>query len=505
MKVELRHIGKRYAGVHALSDVTLTIEPGTIHALVGENGAGKSTLAKILAGVIPRDTGEVQIDGAAVEFRNPRDALHRGITIIGQELSLEPARTISENVLLGMESARLGWLNRRTLNERCRALADSMGFHDLARRVQDTVATLRVADQQKVEILRAMARNAKLIVMDEPTAALPADAAETLLADVLRFRDGGTTILYISHHLEEVLSIADDVTVLRNGQLINSGPARSETPESLVLNMLGRSGDLTFPDKVFPARGAPLILAAEGLTRDGAFTDVDIDIRAGEIVGLAGLVGSGRTEIARAIFGADRLDRGVIHLVGEEVSFRSPMDAIRIGIAMLPESRKEQGLLLSHSVKRNITLPFLRELSRAGFVESGREAREAREIADSVDVRSAGLDASVSSLSGGNQQKVLFAKWLFRVPRLLIVDEPTRGVDVGAKRAIYELIASLAFKGMAVILISSELKEVVGLAHRVMVVRDGRAVAEFVGEEINEEDVLLAAFAAEADLEKEEV
>jgi simple sugar transport system ATP-binding protein/ribose transport system ATP-binding protein len=356
-----------------------------------------------------------------------------------------------------------------------------------------------VADQQKVEILRAIARDAKLFVMDEPTSALTTDEAARLFELIRRLRDRGATVVYVSHFLPEVLSLADAVTVLRDGRLVRTAPTQEETPERLVSAMLGRSLDLAFPTKVPAPADAPVVLSVRGLSRPPAVQDVSFELRAGEIVGLAGLIGSGRSEVARMIFGADRAAAGVMELDGRPISPRSPRGAIRRGIAMLPEDRKRQGLLMLRSVVDNVTLPHLDQVSSAGVLSKRAERRRTSELIARLDVRTRSNGALVNTLSGGNQQKVLFAKWLFRRPRVFIADEPTRGVDVGAKRAIYELIESLAAEGLAVLLISSEHQEVLGLAHRVLVMRGGRIVAEFDEQSMSEDAVLHAAFATAGD------
>jgi ABC-type sugar transport system ATPase subunit len=331
--------------------------------------------------------------------------------------------------------------------------------------------------------------------MDEPTAALPSTDAAQLLRIATGLRERGITVIYITHRLAEVMSIADQVTVLRDGRVVTTSPIASVTPEAIVTAMLGRPSDLTFPVRHPVPADAPVVLEVRGLARRRVVNGVDFVVRAGEIVGLAGIVGSGRTEIARLIFGADRRTAGTVLLEGRAVSFRSPREAIASGVVLLPESRKEQGLLLARSVKENITLPHLGRFSRLGFLAAGRETSDAAEAAARFEVRTPGVGARVATLSGGNQQKVLFARSLLRRPRLLIVDEPTRGIDVGAKRAIYELIDQLAASGMAVLLISSELEEVVGLSHRVLVIRDGGIHAELAGEAISEGSVLGAALA----------
>jgi ABC-type sugar transport system ATPase subunit len=492
--VETRGINKRFGGVQALRDVSVSVVRGTVHALVGENGAGKSTLGKVIAGVISADEGELHVDGSLVEFRSPRDAHRHGVTTIAQEISLVPTRTVVENVFLGIERSRAGHVDRRALRRRYDKLEEQVEF-----RIPPTVpvGALRLADQQKVEILRALARQARLIVMDEPTAALTGDEAEKLLEIVRRLRERGATIVFVSHFLEQVLSIADEVTVLRDGRLVQTTAADGQTAASLVTAMLGRPMETVFPTKGPPPADADVVLAVEGLSTKGFLRDISFDIRAGEIVGLAGLVGSGRSELARAIFGADPTSAGTIRRGGEAVQIRSPRAAVRLGLALLPENRKAQGLLMGRSIVENVTLPHLALVSRQGTILRRLERRRAEELIERVDVRTPRSTVPVNSLSGGNQQKVLFAKWLLRRPRVLIADEPTRGVDVGAKRAIYDLIHSLAAEGMAVLLISSELEEVLGLAHRVLVMRGGEIVGRLEGDEITEDAVMNASFATE--------
>ncbi len=492
--VELRGVTKRFGGVQALAGIDLKIDRGSIHALVGENGAGKSTLGKILAGVHRPDEGELWVDGGRVEYRSPRAALADGITIIVQEPTLVPDRSVLENIFLGIESGAAGVVNERRMLRRYSALVRDAGIELPPRKL---ARSLRVADQQKVEILRAIARDAKILVMDEPASALTTDESAKLFELVRQLRVRGTTIVYVSHLLTEVLELADTVTVLRDGRLVRTSPAVEETPERLVSAMLGRTMDLTFPDKAPPPGDAPVVLSVRGLSRPPAVRDVSFEIRAGEILGLAGLIGSGRSEVARAIFGADRPEHGVVELDGAAVRIRSPRQAIRKGIVMLPEDRKSQGLLMLRSIVDNVTLPHLGEVSKAGLMPLRAERRQASELMQRIDVRAKSSSARVNTLSGGNQQKVLFAKWLFRRPRVFIADEPTRGVDVGAKRAIYELINSLAAEGIAVLLISSEHEEILGLAHRVLVMRAGGIVAEFDHKTMSEDAVLHAAFAAE--------
>ncbi len=469
--VELRDIAKSFGGVRALEGVSLRIARGSIHALVGENGAGKSTLGKIISGVILPDRGELAVNGRVVHFHSPRAAMASGIVHIAQELSIVPALSVAENVLLGTEPRRAGFLRRRELRGRYAALTRRVGFE-----LPGTAGAgqLRTADQQKVEILRALYRDAELIVMDEPTAALGRPDVETLHGIIRSLARSGTTIVLVSHFLGEVLELADDVTVLRDGHVVRTGQAAGQTEDSLLGAMLGRSAGAAFPARRAVPDGAPVLLSVDRLVAPGV-AGVSLQVRAGEIVGLAGLVGAGRTELARAIYAA-------------------PRSALRSGIAMIPESRKEQGLLLGRSVAENVSLASLRQVSRGALIARGRERQAVRQILARLDVRTAGQAGPAGALSGGNQQKLLFARVLLTQPRVLLADEPTRGVDVGAKRAIYELLTDLAARGLGVLLISSDIEEVLGLAHRVLVMRAGRIVAELSGGAATEAAVLAAAF-----------
>lgn len=491
--VEVRGVSKHFGGVQAVADVSVAVEAASVHGLVGENGAGKSTLAKIIGGVHQPDAGELLVDGETVRLRSPRDALAVGIATIAQEIALVPARNVLENVFLGIESRRLGVVDRAALRRRFAELDERAGF---GLDPDAPSASLRTADQQKVEILRAIARDARLILMDEPTAALTADDSARLLEVIAALRNSGTAVVLVSHYLEEVLRAAETVTVMRDGKLVRTGPSQAETPQTLVHAMVGRALELTFPDKRPAPPSAPLVLEARGLSRTGAVEDVSLSVRAGEIVGLAGLVGSGRSEVARLLFGADRQTAGEVLLDGKPVRIKGPRQAARRGIALVPESRKEQGLLMVRSIRENATLATVSQHATAGIVHADRERARAEELTRRLDVRAPSTRVPVGSLSGGNQQKVLFAKWLATEPKLLIADEPTRGIDVAAKQQIHKLIADLAEGGMAVLLISSEIEEVLGLAHRVLVMRRGRIVEELAGDAATQETVMQAAFTA---------
>jgi ABC-type sugar transport system ATPase subunit len=478
--------------VQALADVSITIDRGSVHGLVGENGAGKSTLAKIIGGVHQPESGELLVDGEPVRFTSPRGALAVGIASIAQEIALVPARTVLENVFLGIESTTLGVVQQGQLLRRFAELDRRTGFE---LKPDARVRQLRTADQQKVEILRAIARNARLILMDEPTASLTVDESDRLLDIIRRLAAGGTSVVLVSHNLKEVLAVAETVTVMRDGKVVRTGAAIQETPHALVTAMIGRELELTFPPKNPPSAAARTVLEVRNLRRSHVIDDITFSVKEGEIVGLAGLVGSGRSEVARAIFGADRLDGGEIFVEGRRLRARGPRGAAASGVVMVPESRKEQGLFMIRPIRENLMVSILSDVATLAVVRSRAEKRRARDLAKQVDVRAASLEAPLRSLSGGNQQKVLFAKWLARRPKMLIADEPTRGVDVGAKTQIAELITKLAAEGMGVLLISSEIEEVLGLAHRVLVMRSGRIVAEYAGEEATQDAVMRAAFA----------
>ncbi len=491
--VELADVSKSFGAVRALDGVSLSVARGSIHALVGENGAGKSTLGKIVAGVLAPDAGSLRLDGEEVTLRSPREALERGVAAIAQELNVVGQLTVEQNVFLGAEPRSGGFVARRALRRRYEELAESAGFHLPA---TAPAGRLRPGEQQKVEILRALSRDAELIVMDEPTAALGGEETAQLHEIVRSLAAAGRTVLLVSHFLREVLALADQVTVLRDGRVVRTAAAAEETEDSLIRAMLGRPLTAAFPERRPPEADAPEVLTVRDLHAPPV-EGVSFSVRAGEIVALAGLVGAGRTELARAVYGAPRPVAGSVVLAGgEELGGGGPRGRLRAGVAMIPESRKEDGLLLGRSVTENVSLSSLGTVSRYGFVRRRAERERTRAALERWDVHTSGYGAPVSSLSGGNQQKVLFARVLLCGPKVLVADEPTRGVDVGAKRAIYDLLVALAGEGMGVLLISSELEEVLGLAHRVLVMRAGRIVDELEGERMTESAVLAAAFAA---------
>jgi ABC-type sugar transport system ATPase subunit len=486
----MRGIGKRFGGVEALSNISLSVRSGEVHALIGENGAGKSTLGKVLAGSIQPDRGTLLINGRSVSYRSPRDAIRDGVTLIGQERMLVQTRSVGENVFLGAEHAKTGIVSRRRLEGRYRKLCRRVGFELSA---SADVRGIRRAEQLQVEVLRALARDADLFVFDEPTAGLTHDEATHLRKVVGRLTAQGATVLYISHSLEEVILLADTISVVRTGRIVETVPKGSATVESLVSAMLGRSLDLTFSEKPALAGNSPVVLSARKLGGAGQVEDVSFDVRRGEILGITGLVGSGCSQLVRLLVGADRYAQGTIYLDGQPATIRSPREAIRHGIVLLPEARERDGLMMHRSIVENVALPHLRETSRAGVLRRRHEVVRTAELIGRLDVRTPALRSSPAMLSGGNQQKVLFAKWLFRQPRVLIADEPTRGIDVGAKRTIYEFLRSLVACGMSLVLVSSEVEEVLGLAHRVLVMRGGHLVAELDGSTAHHDDIIRAA------------
>ena len=487
--VRLSRIGKQYGGTSALDDVSVDIFAGSIHALVGANGAGKSTLGKVIGGVVRRDQGEMSVDGRPVRYSGPVEARADGIATIAQELALVPARTVLENVFLGVEPHRFGIVDRRRMRKEYRELVERWGIGvDPEKRV----GGLRTADQQKVEILRAVKSDARIIVLDEPTSSLTHVETEALHKMARALRDQGKAIIYVSHFLDEVLDLCDTITVMRNGHLVRTGPASAETEESLVAGMFGAAVQAEEFGKA-DRSAAPVMLQVAGLRRERVLDDVSLSVRSGEIVGLAGLVGSGRSELARAISGADRIDSGTITVDGEVRDIRSPADGIKAGIAFLTEDRKTEGLFMELSLAANTTIVDLKAVSPKGLLDHGSERARARELLELLSVDPPAPRAQVKGLSGGNQQKVLFARWLFSHPKVLILDEPTRGVDVGARAAIHRLIHRLADEGAAVLLISSEIEEVLGLAHRVLVMRRGAITQEFPADPPLD-DVMAAVF-----------
>ena len=484
--LEMRNIFKSFGGVNALRDVSFQCRPGTVHALVGENGAGKSTLIKILAGALLPDSGEIIFKGQKHQSFSTRKALNSGISVIYQELALVSQMTVAENIFLGREPRKyFGIVDKKRLKIEAKKLLKQLGFEvDMDMEVGE----MTVAYQQMVEIAKALSKNADLIIMDEPSAILAGHELDQLFLIIESLKKRGVTIIYISHRLEEVFRIANEVTILKDGQLVGTKPIKDLSRGELVKMMVGRTLEEVFPVS-FNQLGNP-VLQVEEISTKTILNQVSFNLREGEILGVAGMVGSGRTELARAIFGADPLTSGTIKIKGQYVVFKNPADAIRSKISLVPEDRKYHGLFTKLSILNNITLPILSKISRWGFTDKKKEneiVERERQI-HSIDMTSGNQE--VQYLSGGNQQKVVLSKSLQTIPEVIIMDEPTRGVDVGAKFEIYQLIRQLNKDGIAILMISSELPEILGLSDRILVMREGKIVAELTPNETNEEMII---------------
>ncbi len=489
--LQLRDIRKAFAGIQALDGVSFDSFAGSVHALIGENGAGKSTLVRVMTGAHTPDSGEIRVGGEPVTMRAPADAQRLGIAAIYQEPTLFPDLDVAENIFMSRQPLRPGlrqvlW---PAMYRQARELVDRLGVRlDVRARVRG----LSVADQQTVEIAKALSTDSRVLIMDEPTAALSLREVTELFRIVRQLRANDVAVIFISHRLEEIYEIADQITVLRDGKNVGGGTSQDLPQERLIQMMVGRTLDNLFPKE--DADIGETVLQVEGLRRDGIFRDISFELRRGEILGLAGLVGARRTEVARAIFGIDRLHGGRILLHGKQISIGAPRDALRHGIAYLPEDRQHQGLVLSMSITHNVTLPILQSLTTAGWVHTREETTIATEQGRRLQLRGASsyLQA-VRQLSGGNQQKVVLGKWLATHPQVLILDEPTRGIDVGTKAEVHRLISQLAGQGLAILMISSELPEVLGMSDRILVMREGRLTGEFSRDDASQEAIMAAA------------
>jgi ABC-type sugar transport system ATPase subunit len=485
----MRNISKAFPGVQALDGVDLRIWPGEVLALVGENGAGKSTLIKILCGAHHADRGEILIRGKRSHIRSPQDARALGIVAIYQELSLFPNMTVAENILISRIPKRrpLPMINWPRLRQQAHEALETIGARfDPSVRLGD----LSVAGQQMVEIARAASSEAGVMVMDEPTSALSEHEVETLFQIIGTLKRRGVAVIYITHRLEEVSQVADRITVLRDGKHVGDLLIAEATKEKIVQMMVGRSLNL------FPKEAAPIgeeVMRVDGFSRKGAFSEISFSVRKGEILGVAGLMGAGRTEIARAIFGIDPKDSGEVYVEGQKAVIESPIDAIRSGLGLVPEDRKLQALVLSMAVRENITLAHLSDFARGGIVSKAKEREDATRHVEELDIRTPTVEQRVANLSGGNQQKVVIAKWLGVKPKVLMLDEPTRGIDVGAKAAIHLLMCKLAASGVGIIMISSELPEIMAMSDRIIVLHEGRITARLDREEATQDRIMMAA------------
>ncbi|UYM03343.1 sugar ABC transporter ATP-binding protein [Solicola gregarius] len=485
----LRDVAKSFGAVAALRSATLVVHPGTIHALVGENGAGKSTLVKIVAGVHRRDGGEFRFQGDDVDFDSTAESKAAGIAVIYQEPTLFPDLSVTENIFMGrMPHGRWRRIDRHAMVAEAEAIFARLGVDIDPRR---PAQGLSIADQQIIEIAKAISLDASLLIMDEPTAALSGVEVDRLFAVARSLRDEGRALVFISHRFDEVFELCDTVTVLRDGAYIDTLAVDETSADEMVALMVGREvGDL-YPKT--PAEFGDVVLDVSELSSRGVFRDVSFQVRAGEIVGLAGLVGAGRSEIARAVFGIDSYDSGRVRLAGKDVPRSNPRSAIAAGMALVPEDRRQQGLVTESSVTRNIAGVIRRQFARAGVLTTGMENTAARPWASKLEVKTGALDMAATTMSGGNQQKVVIAKWLATEPTLLIIDEPTRGIDVGTKAEVHRLLSELAGQGMAILMISSELPEVLGMADRVVVVCEGEITAEIDRSDATPENVMHAA------------
>jgi rhamnose transport system ATP-binding protein len=486
--LELKKVTKRFSGVEVLHEVSFSLKPGEIHALLGENGAGKSTLVKVMTGVHQPDGGEIYLDGKQVHFENPLQSREAGIAAIYQELSLFPDLDVAENIFVGRQPlAAGGRIDWRKLYDEAGKLLDSLGVHlDLKQKMR----TLSIAQQQMVEIARAFSINARILIMDEPTSSLTLNEVADLFRLVRRLRDGGTAVIFISHRLEELFELADRVTVLRDGTYIDTRALSEVNRDDLIRLMVGRTISNLFPKQ--DVKPGEVMLEVENLT-GGAFENISFQLRRGEILGMAGLVGAGRTEVARAIFGVEPPVSGKIKVNGKEVKINSSQEAIKLGLAYVPEDRQTHGLITPMNITSNISLPLLNQFSSGGWVHSKEERQSTLDAARQMEVRASNIWQKARELSGGNQQKVVLAKWLSTKPQILILDEPTRGIDVGTKAAVHALMSKLAAEGLAILMISSELPEILGMSDRIIVMHEGEMTAHFTRAEATQEKIMSAA------------
>ena len=487
--LELADVQKSFGAVRALRSASISVQAGSIHALIGENGAGKSTLIKIVAGVYHRDAGTFRFQGDDVDFGSTAESKSAGIAVIYQEPTLFPDLSVTENIFMGRQPLRSGRrIDRGAMHAEASALFERLGVSLDPRR---PARGLSIADQQIIEIAKAISLDASLLIMDEPTAALSGVEVDRLFAVARSLRDEGRALVFISHRFDEVFALCDTVTVMRDGDYVSTQPIADTTVDQLVSLMVGREVADMYPKT--PARIGDVVLEVDGLESLGTFHGVTFSVRAGEIVGLAGLVGAGRSEIVRAVFGVDAYDAGTVRLLGKAVPPHDPRAAIRAGMAFVPEDRRKQGLVTEGSVARNIASGIRGGLARFGLLTTGAENKASGPWAAKLEVKTSALDMAAATMSGGNQQKVVIAKWLATQPKLLIIDEPTRGIDVGTKAEVHRLLSDLAGQGLAVLMISSELPEVLGMADRVLVVCEGHITADIPRDEATPENVMHAA------------
>jgi len=488
--LRLENITKNFPGTLALDKVNFDLEAGEIHAIVGENGAGKSTLIKIISGIYQSDSGSIYLNGNLVNFKNTLFAQKHGIAAIYQEPTIFPDLSVAENIYMGHQECspitkRLNW---KKMYNHVEQLLESL---ELKLDPRTIVRNLSAAEQQLIEIVKALSLNSQILIMDEPTSSLTLNEVKGLFKIIKHLKSSGTSIIFISHRIEEIFEIADRVTVFRDGHYIGTNNISTVTVDDLIKMMIGRTLSELFPKK-FAERGEP-ILKVEAFSKEKQFHDITFKLHKGEILGFYGLVGAGRSELARALFGLESPDSGKIFVNGEQVHVYNPRMTMKHGVAYLPEDRQHQGLVLQMNITNNITLPILDQFIKMGLVDTGKEIRVAKKYADMLDVRASGLWKKVMQLSGGNQQKVVLAKWLATNPQILILDEPTRGIDVGAKSSVHKFMSELASQGIGIMMISSELPEILGMSDRIIVMCEGRITGEFTREEASQEKLLSAA------------
>ena len=481
-RVEMSHIHKSFDGVVALHDVNFSVKPGEIHALVGENGAGKSTLIRILSGALQPDKGEIKLKGKKVDITKPNDGLKNGISVIYQEFALFQHLTVAENIFIDEFRENRGFIDWKSIKRRAQEFLNEVGFGNI--NVNARVRDLSIAYQQVVEICKALTRNASVLVLDEPTAVLTNKEVERLFELIENLKNKGVSIVYISHRLDEIFRISDRITVLKDGRYVDTVETSSTDAGQLVNLMIGRDLKTYFPERT--SKMGKTVLSAEHIRAGMAVKDISFNVREGEVLGLSGLVGAGRTEAMRAILGVDKLDSGKVVLNGKEIKIKSPQHAYQLGIGFLPEDRKTQGVLLKMPILYNITISCLGNFCKMGWINRKQETQYANKLSQELAIKAASLNNKVASLSGGNQQKVAIAKLLASNCKVLILDEPTRGVDVGAKIEIFKIINSMVEKKNAVIIISSEMTEIIGLCDRAIVIREGRSVGELQKHELSE-------------------
>ena len=489
MLLELHHIEKRYGGVVALSDGNLTVERGEVHVLLGENGAGKSTLMKIIAGIVERDAGQMLWQGREVSLRRPAEAAAIGISMVHQESLLAPHLTVAENLFLGREERLpLGWVRRRRMIEAARRIIDE---HQFPLRAEGRVEKLTPAGKQLVEICRAILHGSSLVIFDEPTSSLSGAEAAEVFRIVRALRDRNMAVIYITHRLDELQSVGDRATILRDGRTIHSGPLAELKTEQIIRHMVGREVSTIYQRT--PLAPGDEALCVEHVIRKGVLEDISFSLRAGEIVGMAGLMGAGRTELCRALFGVDPIDSGAVRVSGREIQIRSPEQAVKAGIALVTEDRQFTGLALRLPIAHNVTLANVPAVSHLGFLNRRAQNAAALDFIGRLRIRAASPRQLAGRLSGGNQQKVVIAKWLFRQARIFLFDEPTRGIDVGAKIEVFNLMHELARSGAAILMVSSEMPELLQVADRILVMREGRITGELPGRTTQEEIMSYAA------------